>query len=113
MSNELPVILRVELAKYLDGNRPQRWTKRAGLSVLTSLGETEDRGRGLKVDPAPLGHWTISVFCSLGGIKMDSKYPTTGLKHYRPHFPETKRILPSVVKGSSFLYFDMIQNEPS
>ena len=44
MSNELPVILRVELAKYLDGNRPQRWTKRAGLSVLTSPGGQETGG---------------------------------------------------------------------
>ena len=105
MSNELPVILRVELAKYLDGNRPQRWTKRAGLSVLTSLGETEDRGRGLKVDPAPLGRWTIGDYGSLGGTKTDSKYPTTGLKHYRPQSPKTKRIHPSVVKGSSFLHF--------
>ena len=74
----------------------QKKERKSGLRVVTSLGETKDRGRGLKVDPAPLGHWTIGDFCSLGGIKMDSKYPTTGLKHYRPHFPETKRIPPSV-----------------
>ena len=28
MSNELPEIFRVELAKYLDGNRSQRWRKK-------------------------------------------------------------------------------------
>ena len=83
----------------------QKKERKSGLRVVTSLGETKDRGRGLKVDPAPLGHWTIGDFGSLGGIKTDSRHPTTGLSHYRPQLPKTKRIRPSVVKGSSFLHF--------
>ena len=87
------------------GQKKERKEKKKWSECSDKPRRDRRQGEGTKVDPAPLGHWTIGDFSSLGGIKMDSKYPTTGLKHYRPHFPETKRILPSVVKGSSFLHF--------
>ena len=52
--------------------------KKDGLSVVTSLGETRDGGREVEVDPAPRDQLIIGDFCSLGGIKTDSKTQPPG-----------------------------------
>ena len=70
MSYELPNISRVSLAENLDGDRSKK-AKKEWSECCNKLRRTRNKGRGVQVDPVPLGHLTLGDFHSLGGIKTD------------------------------------------
>ena len=113
MSNELPEMLRVNLAKNLDGDRSEKGKKKWS-ECCDKPRRDKRQGEGTEVGPSTTRSLTIGDFFSLGGIKMDSSLPTTGLRHYRPQYPKTKRIHAIIVERHSIPSFiDMMQDGPS